>query len=228
MTFRRGAAASPISIPTTTTSLPPRTSGTLQWVYLHIVDTVALVHALIIRIQAIVLPLKALVLEGTRAPDRNCDAAALPRAADTGFDFGRKRNEMRKPDLGGRRHADRSGRHCAGRGPGVRTVGGMGLAVGSLQAGVHEEGQAVVFAEFSDLFGSGFIIDGNRIRGRTTNCTIKSRKQEGDSLELSSACASSIMTSNVRFLLKVIDDNNISRTVPDTEGMMLKYSRCSF
>jgi len=38
--------------------------GTMQFVYLHIVDTVALVHALIIRIQAIVLPLKALVFGG--------------------------------------------------------------------------------------------------------------------------------------------------------------------
>lgn len=39
-------------------------TGTLQRVYLHIVDTVALVHSLIIRLQAIVLPLKALVFGG--------------------------------------------------------------------------------------------------------------------------------------------------------------------
>jgi multidrug resistance efflux pump len=38
--------------------------GSLEKVYLHIVDTVALVHALIIRLQAIVLPLKVLVLGG--------------------------------------------------------------------------------------------------------------------------------------------------------------------
>ena len=39
-------------------------TGTLKRIYLHIVDTVALVHALIIRLQAIVLPLKALVFGG--------------------------------------------------------------------------------------------------------------------------------------------------------------------
>jgi multidrug resistance efflux pump len=39
-------------------------TGTLQRIYLHIVDAVALVHALIIRLQAIVLPLKVLVLGG--------------------------------------------------------------------------------------------------------------------------------------------------------------------
>jgi multidrug resistance efflux pump len=38
--------------------------GFLEKIYLHIVDTVALVHALIIRLQAIVLPLKVLVLGG--------------------------------------------------------------------------------------------------------------------------------------------------------------------
>jgi multidrug resistance efflux pump len=39
-------------------------TGSLMRIYLHIVDTVALVHALIIRMQAIVLPLKALVFGG--------------------------------------------------------------------------------------------------------------------------------------------------------------------
>jgi multidrug resistance efflux pump len=38
--------------------------GSLEKVYLHIVDTVALVHALIIRMKAIVMPLKVLVLGG--------------------------------------------------------------------------------------------------------------------------------------------------------------------
>ena len=85
----------------------------------------------------------------------------------------------------------------------------------------------VVFTELSDLFGSGFIVDGSGIRGRTTRCTIKSNKQQGDSLELSAACASSIMTSNVRFNLKIVDDNNVSRSFPEIPGMTLKYSRCS-
>ena len=60
----------------------------------------------------------------------------------------------------------------------------------------------IVYAEFSEIFGSGLIIDGERIKGRSGTCTIKSRKQEGDSLELSAACASSIMTEDLRFRLK--------------------------
>ena len=38
--------------------------GTGQWVFLHVVDAVGLVHAMILRIQAILLPLQTLVLSG--------------------------------------------------------------------------------------------------------------------------------------------------------------------
>ena len=90
-----------------------------------------------------------------------------------------------------------------------------------------KKGNQVAFAEFSDLFGSGFIIDGIRIRGKSARCTIKSKKQEGDDLELSAACATSIMNQSVHFSLKVIDDNTVSRLFPEIPGMTLKYSRCS-
>ena len=84
----------------------------------------------------------------------------------------------------------------------------------------------VVYAELSDLFGSGFIIDGDRIRGKAGTCTIKSRKEDGKSLELSAACASSVMTQDLRFSLTIIDDNNISRSFPEIPGMSLNYTRC--
>jgi hypothetical protein len=90
-----------------------------------------------------------------------------------------------------------------------------------------KRGKQVFFAEFSDLFGSGSIIDGSRIKGRSTRCTIKSKKQDGGSIELSTACATGIMTSNVRFNLKIIDDNNLDRLIPEIPGMTLKYSRCA-
>jgi hypothetical protein len=91
----------------------------------------------------------------------------------------------------------------------------------------EKKGNEIVFAELSDLYGSGFIVSGDRIRGKAAQCTIKSRKQEGDDLELSSACASTIMTSSVKFGLKIIDDNNISRMIPEVPGMSLKYTRCT-
>ena len=64
MTFRRAAAASRMSIPINHDLLASKDIGSLKRIYLHIVDTVALVHALVLRLQAIVLPLKALVFGG--------------------------------------------------------------------------------------------------------------------------------------------------------------------
>jgi hypothetical protein len=90
-----------------------------------------------------------------------------------------------------------------------------------------KKGNQVAFAELSDLFGSGFIVDGSRMRGKSTRCTVKSKKQEGDDLELDAACATSIMNQSVHFSLKVIDDNTVSRLFPEIPGMTLKYSRCS-
>ena len=89
-----------------------------------------------------------------------------------------------------------------------------------------KNGDGFVFAELSDLFGSGFIIEGKRITGKSARCTITSEKQDGDNLEIGAACASAIMTQNVRLNLKVVDDNTMSRLFPDIPGMTLKYTRC--
>jgi hypothetical protein len=91
-----------------------------------------------------------------------------------------------------------------------------------------KRGIAVSFAELSDLYGSGVIIDGGRIRGKATRCTVKSKKQDGDKMEIAAACSTSIMTQNVDFILKVIDDHNIARILPNVENMEIRYSRCSF
>jgi hypothetical protein len=91
-----------------------------------------------------------------------------------------------------------------------------------------KKGSSVAFTELSDLYGSGFIIDGDRITAKAAKCTITSRKQNGDKLELNASCATSIMTQNASFILKVIDDNNIARVIPDIENMEIKYTRCSF
>jgi hypothetical protein len=90
-----------------------------------------------------------------------------------------------------------------------------------------KKGNGIVFAELSDLYGSGFVIEGNRIRGKSARCTITSRKQDGDNLELAASCATSIMNQSLRFSLKVIDDNNLSRLFPEIPGMTLKYTRCA-
>ena len=89
-----------------------------------------------------------------------------------------------------------------------------------------KKGSEVVFAELSDLYGSGFIIHCNHITGKAARCTIESRKQDGNALQLSAACATSIMDQNVKFILKILDDDNLNRECEEVPGMSLRYSRC--
>jgi hypothetical protein len=84
----------------------------------------------------------------------------------------------------------------------------------------------ITFQRDSDVYGAGFIADGNRLRGRTAQCTIKSRKQVGDTLNLLTACATDIMLQNVEFTVKFLDDSKISRLFPGMEGMEITYYRC--
>ncbi len=51
-------------IPATTTSIVAKETGALKAFALHAVDALALVHALILRLQALVLPFQTLVFGG--------------------------------------------------------------------------------------------------------------------------------------------------------------------
>jgi hypothetical protein len=84
----------------------------------------------------------------------------------------------------------------------------------------------VNFTNFSGVYGGGFIAETDRLRGKFDNCSIKSRKESGQSINMIVACASGIMLSDVQFFLKVLDDNTISREFPGMEGMEVTYYRC--
>jgi hypothetical protein len=84
----------------------------------------------------------------------------------------------------------------------------------------------IAFAARSDRHGGGFIVEANRIRGKFITCTIKSRKDDGQTLNLIAGCAADIMLSNVQFSLKFLDDNSIARQFPGMEGLEVKYYRC--
>lgn len=84
----------------------------------------------------------------------------------------------------------------------------------------------ITFTNFSGVYGGGFIAEANHLRGKFEKCSIKSRKENDQVINLVVACASGIMASNVQFFLKIIDDNTISRKFPGMDGMEVKYHRC--
>jgi hypothetical protein len=72
----------------------------------------------------------------------------------------------------------------------------------------------VGFTALSERYGSGFIIESNRLRDKFANCRIKTRKDDGQTLNILASCANDIMLSNVQFGLKVLDQDRIVRLFP--------------
>jgi len=90
---------------------------------------------------------------------------------------------------------------------------------------VRQKGQ-LGFTDMSDVYGGGFIIDGDQITGKYARCRIKARKDDGMIVNLIAACATDIMLSSVQFSLKELDADSIARLFPGMEGMEIRYHRC--
>ena len=89
-----------------------------------------------------------------------------------------------------------------------------------------KKGNAVTFTEMSDLYGSGFIVNGDVIEGKSAKCNIKSRKQNGDTTTLVASCSSTITTDNYQFAYRPVDDNTLDRLLPDMDNVTIRFSRC--
>ena len=88
------------------------------------------------------------------------------------------------------------------------------------------KGTQLTFSDMSDVYGGGFIIEGDQITGKFARCRIKARKDDGKTINLVAACASDIMLQSVQFSLREADANNVIRMFPGMDGMEIKYARC--
>jgi hypothetical protein len=88
------------------------------------------------------------------------------------------------------------------------------------------QGGRLGFTEMSDVYGGGFIVDGDQIIGKFARCRIKARKDDGTSVNLIAACATDMMLSSVQFNLKQLDADSLVRTFPGMEDMEIRYHRC--
>ena len=78
----------------------------------------------------------------------------------------------------------------------------------------------------SDQHGGGFIIEAERLRGKFATCNIKTKKEDGQSVNILAGCATDIMLSNIQFSLKVLDPNKILRRFPGMQDIEISYERC--
>lgn len=88
------------------------------------------------------------------------------------------------------------------------------------------KGSQMAFSDNSDVYGSGFIIEGDQIIGKSGRCRIRARKDNGANINLIAACASDIISQSMQFSLKEVDANTITRVFPGIDGMEINFSRC--
>jgi hypothetical protein len=84
----------------------------------------------------------------------------------------------------------------------------------------------ITFAPMSELHGGGFIAEQNRLIGRTAECAIKARKDDGQIVNIIANCASDIMLSTVQFQLNVVNQDKVRRLFPGMEDMEIYYYGC--
>ena len=82
------------------------------------------------------------------------------------------------------------------------------------------------FAAFSEQHGGGFIVEADRLRGKFATCKVKTRKEDGQMVNIIAGCATDIMLSHVQFSLKVLEPDKISRVFPGMTDMEISYYRC--
>ena len=79
----------------------------------------------------------------------------------------------------------------------------------------------------SDVFGGGFIVEGNQMRGQAKACKITSRKEEGGVLHLIASCTTDIAVLGTQEVsAKIESDDRITRTYPSFPEMGTTYFRC--
>jgi hypothetical protein len=114
----------------------------------------------------------------------------------------------------------------AGRADAVDLNGAWATSADQCDKVFTRQGGRLGFTEMSDVYGGGFIIDGDQIIGKFAQCRIKARKDDGMNVNLIAACATDIMLSSVQFSLKELDADTIARLFPGMEGMEIGYRRC--
>jgi hypothetical protein len=83
------------------------------------------------------------------------------------------------------------------------------------------------FAQDSDIYGGGFIIDGRRIVTQLARCDIKTRKQDGATTHLILGCATDVMLSSVQASFKMVGNDKLIRIFPGVSDMEIPYERCA-
>jgi hypothetical protein len=115
---------------------------------------------------------------------------------------------------------------CAAEAQTVNFDGAWANNEGSCAKVFVKRGNKVSLAKDSDMHGSGFIVDGNQLRGKVAACTIKSRKMDGAVLLVHAVCSTDVALQNVVFGMKPEGANKIIRVFQGIPELDTPFYRC--
>jgi hypothetical protein len=84
----------------------------------------------------------------------------------------------------------------------------------------------ISFTPDAELYGGGFIVEGNRVTGTLQKCNIKSMKGDGADVHLIAACSTGVMVSDFQYTVKIVGDNQITVSSAGPVNMETPYVRC--
>lgn len=78
-----------------------------------------------------------------------------------------------------------------------------------------------------NLYGSGFVYEKNRLRGKIATCVVKTQKEDGDVVHLIASCSTDVALATVQFSLRIDNQNQITRLFPGMPELKTEYFRCA-
>lgn len=75
-------------------------------------------------------------------------------------------------------------------------------------------GGQVTFIDKTGLYGTALIVEGNKMTGTISKCTIKNRKEDGGIINIIASCANDVMFLDIQFSGKLVDNDTLVRLFP--------------
>jgi hypothetical protein len=84
----------------------------------------------------------------------------------------------------------------------------------------------VSFLPDAELYGGGFLVEGDRATGTFQKCNIKSIKNDGTDVHLTAACSTGVGVSDLQFTVKVVGHDKITVNSNGSVNITTPYVRC--
>jgi hypothetical protein len=104
--------------------------------------------------------------------------------------------------------------------------GGWALDVSDCNDIFAKENNKLVFKKDADLHAGGLIVDGKKISGTFSKCTVKSFHNDGSDVQITASCSDGIMVSDTTFDVKISGENKITLSSKGPSPSEMPYFRC--